>query len=156
MLTYSYERINKLCDKLHQQNNKIVFTNGCFDLFHYGHLDSLYNSSLLGNCLIVGINSDYSVRLFKNKTRPVFPEYQRAVIVHSLKFVKHVVIFNERVPIQLIGAIQPDVLVKGEEYSPKGLKEMITLTSRPCKIKTIKKVPEISTTSIIQRIQKCI
>lgn len=100
------------------QNSKIVFTNGCFDLLHLGHVDYLERARHLGDRLIVGLNADKSVCRLKGPERPLQAEYDRARILASLEFVDAVVIFEEDTPINLITAILPDVLVKGGDYSP--------------------------------------
>lgn len=156
MIIYSYQHIASLCKaaKTAYNGTNIVFTNGCFDLFHYGHLDSLTIAKSFGGFLIVGINSDESIKKFKDPSRPIISERQRAMIVNSLKMVNHVVVFNEKSPKELIGVIQPDVVVKGEEYSDDELRDMTSLANS-CEIKILKKIPEISTSLIIKRIKEC-
>ena len=98
---------------------KIVFTNGCFDILHKGHIDYLSKAKDLGNKLIVGVNSDNSVRaLNKSSTRPLQSEESRALIIAALNYVDAVVVFNETTPLELIQSIKPDVLVKGADYDP--------------------------------------
>jgi len=98
------------------RNRRIVFTNGCFDLLHRGHVDYLARASDLGDQLVVGLNTDASVRRLKGKDRPYLDENARAVILASLGFVSVVVLFDEDTPYELIRHIRPDVLVKGGEY----------------------------------------
>lgn len=98
------------------QNDSIVFSNGCFDILHRGHLHTLGEAATLGNKLVVGINSDNSVRQLKGNTRPIQDEQSRAMVLAALFFVDAVVIFNEPTPYELIAALEPDILVKGGDY----------------------------------------
>ncbi len=108
----------------------IVFTNGCFDILHAGHIDYLYKASLLGTRLILGLNSDASVSALKGPSRPVNAEADRALILASLSFIDGVTIFAEDTPAELIAALQPDFLVKGADYRPQGLPGAATVWSR--------------------------
>ena len=111
--------LNKLVDKLKSQNKKIVFTNGCFDILHKGHVEYLAQAADLGDVLIVGLNSDDSVRRQeKGKNRPINKINARQTVLSSLFFVDYVVEFNENTPINLIEIILPSVLVKGGDYNP--------------------------------------
>jgi rfaE bifunctional protein nucleotidyltransferase chain/domain len=96
---------------------KIVFTNGCFDLLHLGHIDYLSKSADMGNKLVIGLNSDSSVSALKGPGRPISDQISRAVILASFSFVDAVVLFDEPTPIQLIELIRPDILVKGADYT---------------------------------------
>jgi D-glycero-beta-D-manno-heptose 1-phosphate adenylyltransferase len=98
-------------------NNKIVFTNGCFDILHRGHIEYLSQARDKGDILIIGLNSDASVKRIKGEGRPVQDETSRALVLASLRFVEAVVLFNEDTPYELIKIIQPDVLVKGGDYT---------------------------------------
>lgn len=143
-------------------DKKIVFTNGCFDLLHRGHIEYLGKASDLGDKLIVGINSDESVkRLGKSTTRPLQDEQTRAMIIASLHFVNAVIIFNEDTPFELIEFIKPQVLVKGADYDAevmdKNNKKYIVgsdiVKSNGGEVKTIELVQGFSTTSIEQKIK---
>lgn len=101
------------------RGKKIVFTNGCFDILHYGHIKILEKAKSKGDILIVGLNSDSSVRRLKGQGRPVQGEKARARILDSLKMVDYVVLFNESTPLKLIKTLKPDVLVKGSDYKDK-------------------------------------
>ncbi|MCF8085951.1 MAG: D-glycero-beta-D-manno-heptose 1-phosphate adenylyltransferase, partial [Desulfohalobiaceae bacterium] len=101
------------------QSRRTVFTNGCFDLLHRGHIDYLLRCKSLGNILIVGLNSDESVRRLKGDKRPVTREQDRAFVLAALECVDFVIIFEQDDPLQLIQTIQPDVLVKGGDWSPE-------------------------------------
>jgi D-beta-D-heptose 7-phosphate kinase/D-beta-D-heptose 1-phosphate adenosyltransferase len=104
-------------DQLHVQGRKLVFTNGCFDILHRGHAEYLAFARAQGDALVVGMNSDSSVRRAKGPTRPVNPEMDRAFVLGSLRAVDFVVIFDEDEPRDLIGKILPDVLVKGKDWA---------------------------------------
>ena len=112
--------ISKQLDEWLKEKNKIVFTNGCFDIIHRGHIDYLAKASDLGNKLIIGVNSDASVKL-QNKgiSRPLQDEQTRAIILASFEFVDAVIIFDDETPLKLIQLIQPSILVKGADYDAK-------------------------------------
>jgi rfaE bifunctional protein nucleotidyltransferase chain/domain len=135
--------------------DKVVFTNGCFDILHLGHVDYLEKSSEFGSQMIVAVNSDTSVRtLEKGVERPVNSEYARARLIAALGFVSMVIIFGESTPLELIQALRPDVLVKGDDYTIEtivGAKEVIAAGGE---VKTIALVPDYSTTKIIQKLKQ--
>jgi rfaE bifunctional protein nucleotidyltransferase chain/domain len=134
---------------------RVVFTNGCFDILHLGHVDYLEKSSEFGTKLIVAVNSDASVRtLEKGVERPVNSEYARARLIAALGFVSMVIIFGESTPLELIQSLSPDVLVKGDDYTIEtivGAKEVIAAGGE---VKTIALVPDYSTTKIIQKLKQ--
>ena len=134
---------------------KVVFTNGCFDILHLGHVDYLEKSSEFGTRMIVAVNSDASVRtLEKGVERPVNSEYARARLIAALGFVSMVIIFGESTPLELIQSLSPDVLVKGDDYTIEtivGAKEVIAAGGE---VKTIALVPDYSTTKIIQKLKQ--
>lgn len=134
---------------------KVVFTNGCFDILHLGHVDYLEKSSEFGTQLIVAVNSDASVRtLEKGVERPINSEYARARLIAALGFVSLVIIFGEPTPLELIQALDPNVLVKGDDYTVEtivGAKEVIAAGGE---VKTIALVPDYSTTKIIQKLKQ--
>lgn len=135
--------------------DKVVFTNGCFDILHLGHVDYLEKSSEFGTQMIVAVNSDASVRtLEKGVERPVNSEYARARLIAALGFVSMVIIFGESTPLELIQSLSPDVLVKGDDYTIEtivGAKEVIAAGGE---VKTIALVPDYSTTKIIQKLKQ--
>ena len=135
--------------------DKVVFTNGCFDILHLGHVDYLEKSSEFGTQMIVAVNSDASVRtLEKGVERPVNSEYARARLIAALGFVSLVIIFGESTPLELIQSLSPDVLVKGDDYTVEtivGAKEVIAAGGE---VKTIALVPDYSTTKIIQKLKQ--
>ena len=133
---------------------RIVFTNGCFDLMHIGHTRYLQAARALGDVLVVGVNSDASVRtLDKAPDRPIVPEAQRAEVLAALGCVDFVVIFDEADPLQLITAVQPDVLVKGADWAIDRIIGREIVEGRGGAVKTIPLVPGLSTTSLLQRIR---
>ncbi|MBI3462025.1 MAG: D-glycero-beta-D-manno-heptose 1-phosphate adenylyltransferase [Planctomycetes bacterium] len=113
------EALGVLAEQLRQKGRRIVFTNGCFDLLHVGHVSYLQEAAALGSCLIVGVNSDASVRKLKGPTRPIISEAERAQMLAALACVDHVVIFGDDTPHALLHALHPDVLVKGGTYTPE-------------------------------------
>jgi len=134
------------------RNRKIVFTNGCFDVLHRGHVDYLASASELGDRLVVGLNTDVSVRRLKGNSRPYLDEGARAVILASLGFVSAVVLFDEDTPYELIRHIRPDVLVKGGEYKLEEIVGHDLVTGWGGKVLTIEMTAGYSSTSIIDRI----
>ncbi|MCV3425235.1 D-glycero-beta-D-manno-heptose-7-phosphate kinase [Campylobacter sp. IFREMER_LSEM_CL1085] len=130
------------------QNQKVVFTNGCFDIMHYGHIKYLEKAKKLGDILVVGLNSDESVKRLKGNSRPINLEFQRACMLASMYFVDYVVIFNDDTPYELIEFLKPDVLVKGADY--KG-KEVVG-SNLVKKVELIDFEDGFSTTNIINRI----
>jgi rfaE bifunctional protein nucleotidyltransferase chain/domain len=137
-----------------KQNLKIVFTNGCFDLLHLGHVDYLAKAKDLGDRLIIGVNTDASVRRLKGKFRPLQDENSRLHLLAALEVVDAVVLFDEDTPYELIKQVQPDVLVKGADYKPESIVGYDIVTSRGGKVETIEYLEGYSTTSIEQRILK--
>ena len=135
------------------RRERIVFTNGCFDLLHIGHTRYLQEARTLGDCLIVGLNSDASVRAIKPNGRPLVPQAQRAEVLAALACVDHVVIFDEPDPRNLIAAVQPDVLVKGGDWPIEQVVGREIVQARGGTVVTIPLVPDVSTTTLVQRIQ---
>jgi len=131
----------------------LVFTNGCFDLLHIGHTRYLREARALGDCLIVGINSDASVRSIKPNGRPSVPQAQRAEVLAALACVDHVVIFDEPDPRALIAAVQPDVLVKGGDWPIAQIVGREIVQARGGAVVAIPLVPDVSTTTLVRRIQ---
>ena len=136
------------------QGKRIVFTNGCFDLMHIGHTRYLQAAKDLGDLLVVGVNSDASVKILnKAPDRPIVSDAQRAEVVAALGCVDYVILFNEPDPHSLIAALQPDVLVKGGDWPVERIVGREIVEARGGIVKTIPLVPDISTTSLIQRIR---
>ncbi len=137
----------------HFQGKKIVFTNGCFDLLHLGHVDYLAKAAQLGDKLIVGLNSDSSTSALKGLGRPITDEKSRAHIIASLFFVNAVVLFDEGTPINLIATIQPDILVKGADYTIDKIIGASQILESGGEVKTIDYLPGYSTTAIEKKIR---
>ena len=136
------------------QGKRIVFTNGCFDLMHIGHTRYLQAAKDLGDLLVVGVNSDASVKILnKAPDRPIVSDAQRAEVIAALGCVDYVILFNEPDPHSLIAALQPDVLVKGGDWPVERIVGREIVEARGGIVKTIPLVPNISTTSLIQRIR---
>lgn len=135
-------------------DKKIVFTNGCFDILHRGHIDYLSKAADLGDVLIVGVNSGNSVkRLGKGENRPIQDELSRAMILASLHFVSAVIIFDEDTPYELIKLIQPDVLVKGGDWKTEDIVGNDIVTAKEGEVKTIEFLEGFSTTLIEKKIK---
>ncbi len=133
------------------QERTLVFTNGCFDILHVGHARYLREASRLGDVLVVGINSDESVRRLKGPTRPVVGEQDRAEMVLSLKGVGFTVIFDQDTPYDLIQALRPQILVKGADWDPKNIVGADLVEGWGGEVKTITLAKGRSTTAIIER-----
>ena len=137
-----------------RQGHRIVFTNGCFDLMHIGHTRYLQAARDLGDALVVGVNSDESVRaLNKGTDRPIVPDTQRAEVLAALACVDYVVIFSEPDPGALIATLQPDILVKGGDWPVDRIVGRETVEARGGRVQTIPLVPGVSTTTLVQRIR---
>lgn len=135
-------------------NKKIVFTNGCFDLIHVGHLRTFIEAKKMGDLLIVGINSDRSVKALKGETRPIISEQDRAELISALKPIDYVIIFDENNVSRLLETIKPDIYVKGGDYTLENLPEKETIVRYNIEVKFIPLVPGISTTELVNRIRK--
>ena len=140
--------------RLQAQGLKVVFTNGCFDLLHPGHVRYLEEARSLGAALIVGVNTDDSVkRLDKEPARPINPEGDRAALVAALACVDRVVLFTEDTPLELITALQPDILVKGGDYRLEEIVGREVVLARGGAVQVIPLVPGYSTTALLARIR---
>lgn len=135
------------------QGLKVVFTNGCFDILHRGHVEYLSKAADMGDVLVVGLNTDVSVKRLKGEGRPFNNEEARALVLASLCFVDAVVLFDEDTPYELIKAIRPDVLVKGSDYKPEEIVGHDIVTSYGGKVVTVPLVEGYSTTEILHRTQ---
>lgn len=134
-------------------NYKLVFTNGCFDLLHRGHVDSLTKAARLGDKLIVGLNTDPSVSLLKGANRPIMDEQSRALLIAAMQMIDAVVMFNDETPYNLIKAIQPNVLVKGSEYTIEEIAGHDLVLARGGSVETIEMTKGISTSTLIKKIK---
>ncbi|RMF53658.1 MAG: D-glycero-beta-D-manno-heptose 1-phosphate adenylyltransferase [Bacteroidetes bacterium] len=148
----SWEQIDQWVAYWRFLEQKIVFTNGCFDILHLGHLTYLEEAAKLGDVLVVGLNSDESVRRLKGPSRPVFPQEARARLLAALEFVEAVLIFEEETPLRLIEKIRPDVLVKGGDYTPETIVGADLVRSYGGQVEVLPLVPGYSTTALIHRL----
>ncbi len=138
--------------KLKAENKKVVFTNGCFDILHSGHVDYLNKAKQLGDVLIVGLNSDLSVKSIKGDKRPIIREGDRAIILSNLKAVDYVTFFDEDTPEKLIGELIPDILIKGEDWNLSKIVGREIVLANGGKVMTVKFVNNQSTSGIIKLI----
>lgn len=135
------------------KGQKIVFTNGCFDILHRGHVDYLSKARSLGDLLIVGLNSDKSVQRIKGESRPIQDENSRAEILASLLFVDYVVLFDQDTPLELIEKVRPDFLVKGADYKPENIVGHEIVEEKGGKVVTIEFLQGYSTSKIVEKIR---
>lgn len=136
-----------------QSGQEVVFTNGCFDLVHRGHIESLAKAADLGDRLIVGLNSDASVKLLKGQNRPLVDQQSRAILLASLLMVDAVVLFDEETPYELIRSIQPDVLVKGSEYQVEEIAGYDIVLASGGRVERIDLTQGFSTSELIRKIK---
>ena len=146
------EKLVPQLNTLRESGRKIVFTNGCFDILHVGHVRYLSAARSEGDLLVIGLNSDVSVRSIKGGKRPIVTQDQRAEVLASLEFVDYVVFFDEPEPLLLIETLKPDVLVKGEDWIEENIVGADFVKSKGGKVVRIKFVDETSTSGIIEKI----
>lgn len=149
-----YPEFSKVSERWKSMGERIVFTNGCFDIFHRGHVEYLAKAADMGDRLIIGLNTDPSVNRLKGTGRPLVDEDSRAFILASLFFVDAVVMFEEDTPENLIREILPDVLVKGDDYTIEEIAGHQTVLEHGGTVTTIPVVPGFSTTVLLERILK--
>ena len=148
----SQRDMQKKVKQLQENGKKVVFTNGVFDILHVGHLTYLEEARGLGDVLIVGVNSDRSVKTNKGDKRPINPEKNRAEMLLGLKFVDFTVIFDEKTPENLLDLLKPDIHVKGGDYKKEDLPETEIVEKNGGEVKILSFVDNISTTEIINKI----
>ena len=136
-----------------KEGKTIVFSNGCFDILHRGHVEYLSKAADLGDILIIGLNTDASVKRIKGPSRPVNDEKARAVVLAALEFVDAIMFFEEDTPYNLIKNIQPDVLVKGKDYKAEDIVGYDIVTNKGGKVETIELVEGFSTTNTINKMK---
>jgi rfaE bifunctional protein nucleotidyltransferase chain/domain len=149
---FSREEGASLITTIKSSGKKVVFTNGCFDLLHMGHVDYLEKARNLGDFLVVGVNTDASVSAIKGPFRPVSPEISRTRVLASLGFVDMVILFDEETPLKLIEAIKPDILTKGNDYSIENIVGAEFVIGMGGTVETIPLVEGFSTTNFVKRI----
>ncbi len=150
---YTRESVAEQVAKWQSEGKEIVFTNGCFDIVHLGHIDYLEKARNLGNKLVLGLNTDASVRRLKGETRPIVNEYARSRMMAAFEFVDAVVLFDEPTPLELIETVKPDILVKGDDYSIETIVGADFVIGKGGVVKTIPLVKGYSTTSLINKIK---
>lgn len=149
---YTRAEILAIRKKLKKEKKKVVFTNGCFDVLHAGHVDYLNKAKAAGDVLILGLNSDASVKRIKGEKRPIVKEEERAFILSNLKAVDYVTLFEEDTPQEIIGELIPDILVKGADWAIDKIVGRDIVEANGGEVKTISFVTDQSTTNIIQTI----
>ena len=147
------QEITKIAQNLHDADRKIVFTNGCFDLIHRGHIEYLNKAKKLGDILIIGLNSDDSVRKLKGVNRPINYEQDRAVVLDNLEAVDYVCLFDEDTPYELIKIVQPDILVKGGDWAVRDIVGSDIVLALGGEVKSLHFIEGKSTTDIIEKIR---
>ena len=145
--------LKKKLDFWRQKGDKIVFTNGCFDLIHLGHIEVLARSADLGNRLIIAVNTDISIKNIKGKNRPIIEEDSRVKQLAALEFVDAVILFNESTPNEIINLIKPDIITKGGDYNAKEVVGYETVIKNNGRVVIIPLTQGYSTTSILNKIK---
>lgn len=148
------KELKKIVDTLHRQGKKIVFTNGCFDILHWGHAMYLEKAKAKGDKLIVGLNSDSSIRRIKGRSRPILKENDRAKMIAALESVDYVTVFGEDTPLRAIKTLKPDILLKGSDWNKNNIVGSEILSRYGGKVSTIKLAKGRSTTNLINQIVK--
>lgn len=148
------EGLAKWLEDCRKNGKKIVFSNGCFDILHRGHVEYLAKAASFGDVMVIGLNTDASVRCLKGPSRPVNDEKSRAFVLAGLEFVSAVVLFDEDTPYNLIKIVQPDFLVKGSDYKPENIVGYDIVTAKGGKVVTVDLVEGYSTTKTIEKMQK--
>ncbi|MBR2520251.1 MAG: D-glycero-beta-D-manno-heptose 1-phosphate adenylyltransferase [Selenomonadaceae bacterium] len=144
--------VENFCDELKVRGNKIVFTNGCFDIIHAGHVRYLTTAKNFGDVLIVGLNTDESVRRLKGDSRPINNQFDRAEVLLGLKAVDHVIFFGEQTAENLIAQVKPNVYVKGGDYTLETLPEAKIVQKFGGRVELVNLVEGHSTTNIVEKI----
>jgi len=152
--TVALENIGAILHNHRIQGQTIVFTNGCFDLFHAGHLEVFRQASTMGDVIVVGINSDRSVSRIKGPGRPIIPQSDRVELLSALSFVDYVVVFDEDTPLNLIKEVRPDILVKGEDWKGKAVVGEAIVKARGGRVEFVKHIRGISTSQLIHKIRE--
>ena len=152
--TKAKDELRDILEGLKQRGKSIVFTNGCFDLLHIGHIRCLQEAKQLGDTLVVALNSDRSVRSIKGPSRPFIPEAERAEVLSALACVDYVVIFDEPDPLGLISFLKPNILVKGGDWTPETTIGREVVEKSGGKVVIISQIQGVSTSGIINRIVK--
>jgi len=150
----SREKLRDILEKERQQGKRVVFTNGCFDILHAGHVRYLAQARRLGDLLVLALNTDRSVRAIKGPERPVVSEKERAFVAAALESVDYVTFFDDETPLSLIGELRPDILVKGGDWDVDGVVGGDLVRSRGGKVIILPYLEGASTTNIIEKIRR--
>ena len=150
---YSLEKLLVKINEWKEQNKQLVFTNGCFDILHLGHIDYLEKAREKGDVLIIGLNTDSSIKILKGNNRPINNEMSRSRMLAALSFVDAVVLFNEETPLELIKRVSPDILIKGDDYVAESIVGAPFVLENGGKVETIHLVEGYSTTQLIEKIK---
>ena len=151
---YSLEELEDKVNAWKQAGEEVVFTNGCFDIIHRGHIEVLAQTADLGDRLIIGLNSDSSIQKLKGKNRPIIQEQSRAFLLAALSFVNAVVLFSEETPLNLISTLKPDVLAKGGDYKIETIIGHNVVQENGGQVVLVPFVDGFSSTTIIDKIKK--
>ena len=151
---YNLDTLTSQVEQWKMAGKKVVFTNGCFDIIHRGHIEVLARTADLGDKLIIGLNSDQSIQKLKGKDRPIIDEQSRAFLLAALSFVDAIVLFSEDTPLKLISTLLPDVLAKGGDYKIKTIVGHEIVQQNGGKVKLVPFVDGFSSTTIIDKIKK--
>ena len=146
--------LKKTIARERSKGKTIAFTNGCFDILHYGHVSYLQAAKKNGRVLVIGLNSDASVKKIKGPQRPIIPERERAGILAALECVDYVTIFKEETPLNVIKALKPDVLIKGADWKGKEVVGSDIVKANGGKVELIRYMPNLSTTNIVKTVVK--
>ena len=149
--TITLEEASRLFDQAFRKKNSMVFTNGCFDVLHRGHVFYLSRAREMGDLLVIGLNSNASVSKLKGPDRPVNTQEARAEVLGALAFVDYIIVFDEDTPLELISTLEPDVLVKGGDYNVKNIVGYSEVSSRGGRVETIPLLEGYSSSSILNR-----
>lgn len=147
-------RLSEICEELRRQGKRIVFTNGCYDLIHPGHVLSLAEVAALGDVLVVGLNSDRSVRALKGPGRPLLDARGRAIVLLGLRSVDFVSVFDEPTPLELIRVVRPDILAKGGDYRPEEVVGRDVVEAHGGSVRIVPFHPGYSSSSLVRRIRE--
>jgi len=150
---YNLDALTNQVEQWKMAGKKVVFTNGCFDIIHRGHIEVLARTADLGDKLVIGLNSDQSIQKLKGKDRPVIDEQSRAILLAALSFVDAIVLFSEDTPLKLISALLPDVLAKGGDYEIETIVGHEIVQKNGGKVKLVPFVDGFSSTIIIDKIK---
>jgi D-beta-D-heptose 7-phosphate kinase/D-beta-D-heptose 1-phosphate adenosyltransferase len=150
----SINKIDAVCSNLKKDGKVIIFTNGCFDIVHAGHIDYMNKAKKLGDVLIVGVNSDTSVKRIKGKTRPIVDLDNRLRLLQGFSVIDYLCVFDDDTPLELIKKVKPNILVKGEDWKDKGVVGEDFVKTYGGSVELIGLLPGISTSIIIDKILK--